>query len=62
MSPWAGEVIGFLGLAMAERVPIAHLRELIYPCPTFVRWRRGCAAATRVVIVPSPAARLRPYR
>lgn len=37
MSPGAGEVIGFLGLAIAERVPIAHLRELIYPYPTFVR-------------------------
>ena len=37
MSPGAGEVIGFLGLAIAERVPITRLREFIYPYPTFVR-------------------------
>jgi pyruvate/2-oxoglutarate dehydrogenase complex dihydrolipoamide dehydrogenase (E3) component len=37
MAPGAGDVIGFLGLAVAERVPIARLRGLIYPYPTFVR-------------------------
>lgn len=37
MGPAAGEVVGFLGLAIKERVPIEHLRDLIYPYPTFVR-------------------------
>jgi hypothetical protein len=37
MSPGAGEIVAFLGLAIAERVPIARLRDLIYPYPTFVR-------------------------
>jgi pyruvate/2-oxoglutarate dehydrogenase complex dihydrolipoamide dehydrogenase (E3) component len=37
MSPGAGEIIGFLGLAISERVPIGRLRDLIYPYPTFVR-------------------------
>jgi pyruvate/2-oxoglutarate dehydrogenase complex dihydrolipoamide dehydrogenase (E3) component len=37
MSPAAGEVVGLLVLAIKERVPIAELRELIYPYPTFVR-------------------------
>jgi pyruvate/2-oxoglutarate dehydrogenase complex dihydrolipoamide dehydrogenase (E3) component len=37
MSPAAGEVVGLLVLAIKERVPIAALRELIYPYPTFVR-------------------------
>jgi pyruvate/2-oxoglutarate dehydrogenase complex dihydrolipoamide dehydrogenase (E3) component len=37
MGPAAGEVVGLLVLAIRERVPIAALRELIYPYPTFVR-------------------------
>jgi pyruvate/2-oxoglutarate dehydrogenase complex dihydrolipoamide dehydrogenase (E3) component len=37
MGPAAGEVVGLLVLAVKQRVPIAALRELIYPYPTFVR-------------------------
>jgi pyruvate/2-oxoglutarate dehydrogenase complex dihydrolipoamide dehydrogenase (E3) component len=37
MGPPAGEIAGFLTLAIKERVPIEHLRDLIYPYPTFVR-------------------------
>lgn len=37
MGPAAGEVIGLLVLAIKERIPIASLRDLIYPYPTFVR-------------------------
>ncbi len=37
MAPAAGEVVGFLALAVKEQVPIRNLRELIYPYPTFVR-------------------------
>jgi pyruvate/2-oxoglutarate dehydrogenase complex dihydrolipoamide dehydrogenase (E3) component len=37
MSPAAGEVVGLLVLAIKQRVPVAALRELIYPYPTFVR-------------------------
>jgi pyruvate/2-oxoglutarate dehydrogenase complex dihydrolipoamide dehydrogenase (E3) component len=37
MGPAAGEVVGLLVLAVKERIPIASLRELIYPYPTFVR-------------------------
>src|SRR6266700_336187 len=37
MGPSAGEVIGLLVLAIRQRVPVAALRELIYPYPTFVR-------------------------
>jgi pyruvate/2-oxoglutarate dehydrogenase complex dihydrolipoamide dehydrogenase (E3) component len=37
MGPAAGEVIGLLVLAVARRVPLDALRELIYPYPTFVR-------------------------
>jgi pyruvate/2-oxoglutarate dehydrogenase complex dihydrolipoamide dehydrogenase (E3) component len=37
MGPAAGEVVGLLALAIRERVPVASLRELIYPYPTFVR-------------------------
>jgi pyruvate/2-oxoglutarate dehydrogenase complex dihydrolipoamide dehydrogenase (E3) component len=37
MSPAAGEVAGLLVLAIRQRVPLATLRELIYPYPTFVR-------------------------
>jgi pyruvate/2-oxoglutarate dehydrogenase complex dihydrolipoamide dehydrogenase (E3) component len=37
MGPSAGEVLGLLVLAVKERIPIAALRELIYPYPTFVR-------------------------
>jgi pyruvate/2-oxoglutarate dehydrogenase complex dihydrolipoamide dehydrogenase (E3) component len=37
MGPAAGELAGLLVLAVRERVPVASLRELIYPYPTFVR-------------------------
>jgi pyruvate/2-oxoglutarate dehydrogenase complex dihydrolipoamide dehydrogenase (E3) component len=37
MGPAAGEIIGLLALAVRERIPVAALRELIYPYPTFVR-------------------------
>jgi pyruvate/2-oxoglutarate dehydrogenase complex dihydrolipoamide dehydrogenase (E3) component len=37
MSPAAGEIIGFLMLAIKERIPIANLRDMIYPYPTFIR-------------------------
>jgi pyruvate/2-oxoglutarate dehydrogenase complex dihydrolipoamide dehydrogenase (E3) component len=37
MAPAAGEIVGFLALAIKEQVPIRRLRELIYPYPTFVR-------------------------
>jgi pyruvate/2-oxoglutarate dehydrogenase complex dihydrolipoamide dehydrogenase (E3) component len=37
MGPAAGEVLGLLVLAVKERIPIASLRDLIYPYPTFVR-------------------------
>jgi pyruvate/2-oxoglutarate dehydrogenase complex dihydrolipoamide dehydrogenase (E3) component len=37
MSPAAGEVAGLLVLAVRQRVPLAALRELIYPYPTLVR-------------------------
>lgn len=37
MGPRAGDVIGLLLLAIKERVPIASLKELIFPYPTFVR-------------------------
>jgi pyruvate/2-oxoglutarate dehydrogenase complex dihydrolipoamide dehydrogenase (E3) component len=37
MGPAAGEVLGLLILAIKERIPVASLRELIYPYPTFVR-------------------------
>jgi pyruvate/2-oxoglutarate dehydrogenase complex dihydrolipoamide dehydrogenase (E3) component len=37
MSPAAGEIVGFLTLAIKERIPLGRLRELIYPYPTFVR-------------------------
>lgn len=37
MGPAAGEIVGFLGLAVKERIPLGHLRDLIYPYPTFVR-------------------------
>ena len=37
MGPSAGEVIGLLIVAVKERIPLANLRELIYPYPTFLR-------------------------
>jgi pyruvate/2-oxoglutarate dehydrogenase complex dihydrolipoamide dehydrogenase (E3) component len=37
MGPAAGEIVAFLGLAINGRIPIGHLRDLIYPYPTFVR-------------------------
>ncbi|MGH2749639.1 MAG: dihydrolipoyl dehydrogenase family protein [Actinomycetota bacterium] len=37
MGPAAGEIVGFLTLAIKERIPIGRLRDLIYPYPTFVR-------------------------
>jgi pyruvate/2-oxoglutarate dehydrogenase complex dihydrolipoamide dehydrogenase (E3) component len=37
MGPAAGEIAGFLALAIKEKIPIRNLRDLIYPYPTFVR-------------------------
>lgn len=37
MSPVAGELIGFAALAIKEQIPLRHLRDVIYPYPTFVR-------------------------
>ena len=37
MGPAAGEVLGILILAIKAQIPIAALRDLIYPFPTFVR-------------------------
>lgn len=37
MGPAAGEIVGFLGLAVKERIPLGRLRDFIYPYPTFVR-------------------------
>ncbi len=37
MGPAAGEIVGFLTLAIKEQIPIGRLRDLIYPYPTFVR-------------------------
>jgi pyruvate/2-oxoglutarate dehydrogenase complex dihydrolipoamide dehydrogenase (E3) component len=37
MGPTAGEMIGFVGLAIRQRIPVSDLRQLIYPYPTFVR-------------------------
>jgi pyruvate/2-oxoglutarate dehydrogenase complex dihydrolipoamide dehydrogenase (E3) component len=37
MGPPAGELVGFLALAIRENITIGHLRDLIYPYPTFVR-------------------------
>jgi pyruvate/2-oxoglutarate dehydrogenase complex dihydrolipoamide dehydrogenase (E3) component len=37
MGPAAGEIAGLLVLAIRDRIPVAALRELVYPYPTFVR-------------------------
>jgi pyruvate/2-oxoglutarate dehydrogenase complex dihydrolipoamide dehydrogenase (E3) component len=37
MGPAAGEIIGIFLLAVRQRIPVAALRELIYPYPTFLR-------------------------
>jgi pyruvate/2-oxoglutarate dehydrogenase complex dihydrolipoamide dehydrogenase (E3) component len=37
MGPGAGELLGIFLLAVRQRVPVAALRELIYPYPTFLR-------------------------
>lgn len=37
MGPAAGEVLGLLALAVKEKTPVATLREMIFPYPTFVR-------------------------
>jgi pyruvate/2-oxoglutarate dehydrogenase complex dihydrolipoamide dehydrogenase (E3) component len=41
MAPSAGEVIGFIGLAIRAQIPIATLQEFIYPYPTFLRGVKG---------------------
>jgi pyruvate/2-oxoglutarate dehydrogenase complex dihydrolipoamide dehydrogenase (E3) component len=41
MGPSAGEVIGFVGLAIRARIPIATLEQFIYPYPTFLRAVKG---------------------
>ncbi|MDQ3940552.1 MAG: NAD(P)/FAD-dependent oxidoreductase [Actinomycetota bacterium] len=37
MAPAAGELVGFLVLAIKEKIPVPALRDLIYPYPTFIR-------------------------
>jgi pyruvate/2-oxoglutarate dehydrogenase complex dihydrolipoamide dehydrogenase (E3) component len=37
MGPAAGEMIGIFLLAVRQQIPVAALRELIYPYPTFLR-------------------------
>ncbi len=37
MGPAAGEILGIFVLAVQAQIPVADLRELIYPYPTFVR-------------------------
>jgi pyruvate/2-oxoglutarate dehydrogenase complex dihydrolipoamide dehydrogenase (E3) component len=41
MAPSAGEVIGFIGLAIRAGIPISTLEEFIYPYPTFLRAVKG---------------------
>jgi pyruvate/2-oxoglutarate dehydrogenase complex dihydrolipoamide dehydrogenase (E3) component len=41
MAPSAGEVIGFIALAIRARIPVSALEELIYPYPTFLRAVKG---------------------
>ena len=41
MAPSAGEVIGFIGLAIRARVPSSILEDFIYPYPTFLRGVKG---------------------
>jgi len=41
MGPSAGEVIGFIGLAIRARIPLTTLEEFIYPYPTFLRGVKG---------------------
>lgn len=41
MAPSAGEVIGFIGLAIRAQIPISTLEEFIYPYPTFLRAVKG---------------------
>jgi pyruvate/2-oxoglutarate dehydrogenase complex dihydrolipoamide dehydrogenase (E3) component len=41
MAPSAGEVIGFIGLAIRARIPITTLQEFIYAYPTFLRGVKG---------------------
>lgn len=41
MAPSAGEVIGFIGLAIRVQVPSSILEEFIYPYPTFLRGVKG---------------------
>jgi pyruvate/2-oxoglutarate dehydrogenase complex dihydrolipoamide dehydrogenase (E3) component len=41
MGPSAGEVIGFIGLAIRAQIPITTLQEFIYPYPTFLRGIKG---------------------
>jgi pyruvate/2-oxoglutarate dehydrogenase complex dihydrolipoamide dehydrogenase (E3) component len=37
VGPSAGEVLGFLALAVQERTPVANLKSMIYAYPTFYR-------------------------
>lgn len=52
MAPSAGEVIGFIGLAIRAQVPVSTLEEFIYPYPTFLRGIRGALRRLR----PAPSA------
>jgi pyruvate/2-oxoglutarate dehydrogenase complex dihydrolipoamide dehydrogenase (E3) component len=41
MAPSAGEVIGFIALAIRAGIPISTLEDFIYPYPTFLRAVKG---------------------
>jgi len=45
MGPAAGEVVGFLIVAVKERIAIDRLRQLVLPYPTFVRGVEDALAA-----------------
>jgi pyruvate/2-oxoglutarate dehydrogenase complex dihydrolipoamide dehydrogenase (E3) component len=51
MGPAAGEIIGIFLLAVHAQVPVAVLRDLIYPYPTFLR---GVEPAIRQVSEDGP--------
>lgn len=51
MGPAAGEILGIFLLAIDARVPVADLRDVIYPYPTFLR---GIEPAIQQVSGPGP--------
>ena len=55
MAPSAGEVIGFIALAIRARIPISTLEELIYPYPTFLRAVKGAIRRLAPPLLTEPA-------